>query len=105
MKQNRIRSTRETSGLSLSQAKRLLGSHPVAEYLGQIEDGVSLPSMDDLRAIAGIYGCSVSWLLGATAELSTENKALLGDIEYTSDRATVREFMEMLSTGDPEVLK
>lgn len=95
---DRIRRTREQCGLSLAQAARLLGW--AQGPLHAMEAGATAPTEADLRAMATLYCCSVAWLLGETAELSAENKALLNTID-TSDRATVREFMEMLSTRDP----
>lgn len=97
-KPNRIRKTREGAGLSMGQAARLLGM-PVTELSLMELNGVHADD-DRLPRLASLYRCSVAWLLGETAPLSDENEALLNTIDHTTDRATVREFMEMLSTRD-----
>lgn len=96
---DRLRSTRKVCGLTMKQASKLLGwaQGPLFSF----EIGAVTPSDDDLRALAGIYGCSVAWLRGETAELSAESVALLKTVEHTSDRETLREFMLMISTRDP----
>jgi len=96
---NRLRSTREQCGLTVGQAAKLLGWARGPLYAMEIGAG-SPPTDDDLRAIATLYGCSVAWLRGETAKLSPDNEALLRTIDHTGDRATVREFMEMISTTD-----
>lgn len=98
---NRLRRARETAGLSIEQATAKLGW--ARGPLRALEDGTAKYPVteDSLRAMAGIYGCSVAWLCGETAELSLENEALLRTVEHTGDRATLREFMQMISTRDP----
>jgi transcriptional regulator with XRE-family HTH domain len=98
---HRIRSTREGCGLTMGQAARLLGM-PVTELSLMELNGVHADD-DRLPRLGKLYHCSVAWLLGETAELSADSKALLSTIEHTGDRAVVREFMEMLSTRDPGV--
>ena len=95
---DRIQRTRVQCGLTLRQAARLLVMPEIE--LAAIEQGTIAPADAVLAAMAALYRCSVAWLRGETAELSAENQALLRDIEHTGDRATVREFMQMLSTGD-----
>lgn len=103
---NRYRSARETAGLSMGQASRLL-SVPLGVmsvvHLSDVELGRAEPATAMLAAMGEIYGCSVAWLRGETAQLSAENEALLRDVERTGDRATVREFMEMISTRDTAI--
>jgi transcriptional regulator with XRE-family HTH domain len=97
---NRLKATRESAGLSLGQAAKLLGWARGVLHAMEIDEG-SAPIDSDLAALAALYRCSVAWLRGETAELSDENKALLRTVEHTGDRDTVREFMQMLSTRDP----
>lgn len=96
---SRLRATREGAGLSLGQASRLLGVEVVWLSEQETQDPSATP--EQFATMAKVYGCSVAWLRGETAELSAENEALLKTIEHTPDRATVREFMEMISTRDP----
>lgn len=96
---SRLQHQREVSGLSLAQAAKLLGW--AQGPLHAFEIGAVAPTDEDLGALAKIYGCSIAWLRGETAELSDDGEALLRGIEQTGDRAIVREFMEMLSTRDP----
>lgn len=51
--------------------------------------------------MAVTFGCSVAWLQGVRPQLSAENEALLRSVTHDGDRATLREFMEMLSVRDP----
>jgi transcriptional regulator with XRE-family HTH domain len=97
---NRLKSTRETAGLSLLQVQRMIGCSP--SWIIQREGGLTQPNEADLRVLAALYGCSVAWLRGETAELSDEAMALLRTVEHTSDRATLHEFMLMISTRDPD---
>ena len=99
VERNRIRETREASGLTMGQAARLLGCSVVDVSLMETNH----VHADDgrLPALASLYKCSVAWLLGETAELSAEQDAWLRQVEHTGDRAIVRNFMEMLSTRDP----
>jgi transcriptional regulator with XRE-family HTH domain len=97
---NRLQHQREVCGLSLAQAAQQLGW--AQGPLHAMESGQGSPPTEaDLGELAKLYGCSIAWLLGETAELGDENKAMLDTIEHTSDRAIVREFIEMLSTRDP----
>jgi transcriptional regulator with XRE-family HTH domain len=97
---NRLQRTREVAGLSLAQAAHLLCWPQGA--LSAMEAAPGGPPTDaNMQALADLYGCSVAWLRGETAELSEADKVLLRDVEYDSDRATLTEFMEMLSTRDP----
>jgi transcriptional regulator with XRE-family HTH domain len=96
---DRFRHQREVCGLSMKQASRLLGVE--VGFVLSWETLAVKPTEEQLRAMAKVYGCSVAWLQGETAELSAESNALLNTIEHTSDRAIVREFMQMLSTRDP----
>jgi transcriptional regulator with XRE-family HTH domain len=96
---SRLTSTRIGAGLSVAQASKLLGWHP--DNLIAIESGEHPPSPTGLRKLAELYRCSVAWLRGETAKLSAGNEALLETVDHDGDRATVREFMEMISTRDP----
>lgn len=95
---DRIRTTRAGAGLSLGQASKLLGISAADLSLMEL-NGVHGDD-DRLPLLAKIYGCSVRWLRGETAELSAENVALLRTCEHTGDRETLREFMLMISTRD-----
>ncbi len=99
---SRLTSTRIACGLSIAQACKLLGWQP--DDLIVLEESAYLAahaaSDSALRKLADLYRCSVAWLRGETAKLSDENEALLRTVDHTGDRATVREFMEMLSTRD-----
>ncbi len=98
---NRLRRARETAGLSIEQVSAKLGW--ACGTLRALEDGsAKYPVIEEsLRALSSLYGCSIAWLRGETAELSADNEALLRTVEHTGDRETLREFMQMISTRDP----
>jgi transcriptional regulator with XRE-family HTH domain len=100
---DRLRSTRKGAGLTLGQAARLLGLKVTT--LSDVELGRVNPSDGWLQDMANLYHCSVAWLRGETAELSSSDEERLRDIEHTGARAVVREFMQMLSTRDPGTLE
>ncbi len=95
----RYRKARETAGLSLGQAAKLLGWK--VTDLSLYELGSLRMEHEEEKAMAACYGCSAAWLRGETAALSPENETLLRTVEHTGDRETLREFMLMISTRDP----
>jgi transcriptional regulator with XRE-family HTH domain len=99
---NRLRRGREIAGLSLGQAARLLGMQATGLSLMEL-NGVHADD-DRLLALAALYQTTVAWLLGDKPQISAENLALLGDVDYDKDRATLREFMGMLSTPERDGL-
>jgi transcriptional regulator with XRE-family HTH domain len=50
---NRLKSTRETAGLSLPQVQRMIGCAP--SWITQREDGLTQPNEADLRVLAALY--------------------------------------------------
>jgi len=96
---DRVRWTREQAGLSRGQAARLLGL--TVEWVTGVEHGTVIPTGEQLKAMAVTFGCAVAWLQGAKPQLNAQNEALLRSVTHDGDRATLREFMEMLSVRDP----
>lgn len=93
----RFRRAREIAGLSIGQAARLLDVS--RDWLDSAEHGWTPPG-EHLRAMADLYQTTTSWLLGDEPQISGANLALLRDVEHDTDRATLTEFMGMLSTPE-----
>jgi transcriptional regulator with XRE-family HTH domain len=56
----RLKAAREQAGLSQGQVARMLEMH--RPTISEIEAGRRKVSVDELKAFAGVYGVSVSWL-------------------------------------------
>ena len=98
MRKTRFREGRKASGLTLGQGARLLGVEAVR--LSDVELDRAEPGDELLIKMAALYLTTVAWLLGDDPKLSAENLALLDSIDHDSDRATMTEFMGMLSTPE-----
>lgn len=94
----RLRQGRKISGLTLGQGARLLDVEVI--HLANVELEVEPASDQLLRRMAELYQTTVAWLLGDEPQISPENHRLLNDVEHDSDRATLTEFMGMLSTPE-----
>lgn len=64
--QERIRSLRVGKGLSQQDAAKRLGLQPAA--LSHFENGLRVPSFENLRKLADFYSVSVDYLLGRVEE-------------------------------------
>lgn len=76
---NRLCRARELAGLSLAQAARLLDIP--CWMLERAEAGLRDPVSHELRKMADVYGCSVSWLRGAEPQMPDETRKMLRESE------------------------
>lgn len=86
----RLTQKRSEAGLSQKKVADSLGK--TRQMVGKYEDGSSEPGLEELRKMAGLYGCTVAYLIGEAGDNSPPAiKAT--DIEPTKDNvlAEVRE--------------
>lgn len=102
-----IRALRKARGLTLSSLARGLGRS--VGWLSQVERGLSLPSMSDLKAFADTFGVPVSLFFGHEAACEAERgvvvragrRRALG----TSDSGLVEELLSPDLGGSFEILR
>ncbi len=81
----RIAKGRELSGLSISQAAKLLGLSETR--LAYFEQRKTKPSPAVLKDMANVYGVSLPWLTGSPPVVSKSTRKLFRDSEVSaSDR-------------------
>ena len=71
----RLRLAREMAGLSQGQAAKILGWH--RPTVSSIEAGRRRVQAEELNDLAGIYGVSLTWIMGETSIDEIGGKALL----------------------------
>lgn len=76
----RLRTARETAGLTQSQSAKLLGLHRPS--ISEIEAGRRKVSGDELKQFADIYGVGVAWLAGERA--ASVHLVMIADYETST---------------------
>lgn len=62
----RLTQKRNDSGLSQQKVADSLGK--TRQMVGKYEDGSSEPGLEELRKMAGLYGCTVAFLIGESGD-------------------------------------
>jgi len=102
-----IRALRKARGMTLSELAACLGRS--VGWLSQVERGLSIPSITDLKAFADIFGVSISFFFGHEAASEREQGVVVRSGRRralgTSESGLVEELLSPDLGGSFEILR